>query len=50
MTTMNATELAKALESNSIFSCNGFSREEYIEELLKFQRFASHLILGDETA
>lgn len=50
MPTMNATELAKALESNNIFSRNGFSREEYIDELLKFQRFASHLILGDETA
>lgn len=50
MTTMNATELAKALESNNIFSRNGFSREEYIEELLKFQRFASQVILGDETA
>lgn len=50
MSTMNATELAKALESNNIFSRNGFSREEYIDELLKFQRFASHLILGDETA
>ncbi len=50
MTTMNATELKKALESNDIFSRNGFSREEYIEELLKFQRFASQLILGDETA
>lgn len=50
MTTMNATELKKALESNDIFSRNGFSREEYIEELLKFQRFASQLILGDESA
>ncbi len=50
MTTMNATELKKALESNDIFSRNGFSREEYIEELLKFQSFASQLILGDETA
>lgn len=35
MTTMNATELAKALESNNIFSRNGFSREEYIDELLQ---------------
>ena len=50
MTTMNATELAKALESNNIFSRNGFSREEYIEELLKFQRFASQVILGDAAA
>lgn len=50
MTTMNATELKTALESNDIFARNGFSREEYIEELLKFQRFASQLILGDETA
>ena len=50
MTTMNTTELAKTLKSNNIFSSNDFSREEYIEELLKFQRFASQLILGDETA
>lgn len=50
MTTMTATELKKALETTEIFSRNGFSREEYIEELLKFQRFASQLILDDETA
>ncbi len=50
MTTMNAAELKKALDTASIFSRNGFSREEYIEELLKFQRFASQLILDDETA
>ena len=50
MTTMTATELKKALETAEIFSRNGFSREEYIEELLKFQRFASQLILDDETA
>jgi len=50
MTTMNATELKKALEANDIFSRNGFSREEYIEELLKFQRFAGQLILDDESA
>ena len=50
MTTMTATELKKALETTEIFSCNVFSREEYIEELLKFQRFASQLILDDETA
>lgn len=50
MTTMTATELKKILEAADIFSRNGFSREEYIEELLKFQRFASQLILDDETA
>ena len=50
MTTMNAAELKKALDTASIFSRNGFSREEYIEELLKLQRFASQLILDDETA
>ena len=50
MTTMTATELKKTLEAADIFSRNGFSREEYIEELLKFQRFASQLILDDETA
>ena len=50
MTTMTATELKKALETAEIFSRNGFSREEYIEELLKFQCFASQLILDDETA
>lgn len=50
MTTMNTTELKKVLETADIFSRNGFSREEYIEELLKFQRFASQLILDDETA
>lgn len=50
MTTMTATELKKALETAEIFSRNGFSREEYIEELLKFQHFASQLILDDETA
>lgn len=50
MTTMNTTELKKTLETAEIFSRNGFSREEYIEELLKFQRFASQLILDDETA
>lgn len=47
---MNAAEMKKALETAEIFSRNGFSREEYIEELLKFQRFASQLILDDETA
>ena len=47
---MTATELKKALETTEIFSRNVFSREEYIEELLKFQRFASQLILDDETA
>jgi hypothetical protein len=50
MTTMNASELKKALESADIFSRNGFSRDEYIEELLKFQSFASQMILDDETA
>lgn len=50
MTTMTATELKKTLEAAEIFSRNGFSREEYIEELLKFQCFASQLILDDETA
>lgn len=50
MTTMNATELKKALETADIFSRNGFSRDEYIEELLKFQRFASQMVLDDETA
>ena len=34
MTTMNTAELKKALETADIFSRNGFSREEYIEELL----------------
>lgn len=47
---MTTTELKRALESSGIFSRNGFSRDEYIEELLKFQRFASQLILNDETA
>ena len=47
---MNATELKKALESADIFSRNNFSRDEYIEELLRFQRFASQLVLDDETA
>ena len=50
MTTMNASELKKALENADIFSRNGFSRDEYIEELLKFQSFASQMILDDETA
>ena len=50
MTTMNTAELKKALEIADIFSRNGFSREEYIEELLKFQSFASQLILNDENA
>lgn len=50
MTTMNTVELKKSLEAADIFSRDGFSREEYIEELLKFQRFASQLILNDETA
>lgn len=50
MTTMNTAELKKALETADIFSRNGFSREEYIEELLKFQSFASQLILDDENA
>lgn len=50
MTTMNTAELKKALETADIFSRNGFSREEYIEELLKFQSFASQAILDDENA
>lgn len=50
MTTMNTIELKRALESHGIFSRNGFSRDEYIEELLKFQRFVSQLILNDDTA
>ena len=50
MTTMNTSKLKNAMETANIFSRNDFSREEYIEELLKFQRFASQQILGDESA
>lgn len=50
MATTNLTELKKALDVNGIFSYRSFSREEYIEELLKFQRFAGQLLLDDESA
>ena len=50
MRIITAEELNKTMENAEIFTANSFSREGYIAELLRFQRFASELVVGDGEA
>lgn len=45
-----AKQLSAVISEQGIFSTNDFSRAGYIDELLRFQKFAGEFVLGDERA